>query len=388
MDWIDIGYRVVTPMFIGGARPTAQNGEAATMRVPSLRGPLRYWFRALAGPSLGNRLEFLHAAEAAVFGSGDAPSRVWLRTRETFRAADGKVDWIAGRGIPYLLGQGLHHFENGLQRTFIPPGTNGELRVAIVPRTGGATVAAIGTLLGCTLWTLALYGGLGARARRGFGTIAFPHLNRLCELPPVAHADHDAVRQRFGAALAELGELPDVPAPGGQPRFPSFSHATPHLGPTVFNRWSEALNHAGLALRGNGQPAGRGSVDRGADSPANKRYVTPEYHAVIRILAYEPTAPPNHQFPLAGFGLPIQFKKDFGVTLFDGDGGELRRASPLWIRPVQVQGGWRLLCHLFESEFQPPGSEVRFVKDDQTPISLDATGAHGRVKAWLDAVEL
>ena len=47
MNWIEIKFTVETPMFLAGGEQ-----QQAEFRLASLRGALRYWFRALAAPFL------------------------------------------------------------------------------------------------------------------------------------------------------------------------------------------------------------------------------------------------------------------------------------------------------------------------------------------------
>jgi CRISPR-associated protein Cmr1 len=73
MAWTTIHLEVTTPLFNGGAEHKDEELQGAErrdseLRVPSLRGAMRFWFRALAGMALGPDLDALARAEAAVFG--------------------------------------------------------------------------------------------------------------------------------------------------------------------------------------------------------------------------------------------------------------------------------------------------------------------------------
>ncbi|HPU57120.1 MAG TPA: type III-B CRISPR module RAMP protein Cmr1, partial [Verrucomicrobiota bacterium] len=43
MKTLTATYRIVTPMFLGGANPESQ----AELRISSIKGALRFWWRAL-----------------------------------------------------------------------------------------------------------------------------------------------------------------------------------------------------------------------------------------------------------------------------------------------------------------------------------------------------
>ena len=73
MQYIEAEFEIVTPMFIGGAEPQSTN---PTIRPPSIKGALRFWWRALAWKnclknSNNNQVEalkMLHQKEAELFG--------------------------------------------------------------------------------------------------------------------------------------------------------------------------------------------------------------------------------------------------------------------------------------------------------------------------------
>ena len=68
-------YRVVTPMFLSGA-----DQNHAELRLPSFKGALRFWWRALAAGRFNGDLTALRAAEDTLFGSTrTGQSRVRMR---------------------------------------------------------------------------------------------------------------------------------------------------------------------------------------------------------------------------------------------------------------------------------------------------------------------
>src|SRR5579863_4570864 len=92
MEWTTLTLQVTTPLFNGGADPDGSAGfrpdHEAGVRVASVRGAMRFWFRALAGVLTGPDLPLLAALERRVFGgagdgtrdsAGSAASPVLLR---------------------------------------------------------------------------------------------------------------------------------------------------------------------------------------------------------------------------------------------------------------------------------------------------------------------
>lgn len=74
--FLTANYRVVTPMFLSGADQTA-----AELRLPSFKGALRFWWRALAP---ARDVQQLRDVEDFLFGSTRAgASRVRMRLVQT-----------------------------------------------------------------------------------------------------------------------------------------------------------------------------------------------------------------------------------------------------------------------------------------------------------------
>lgn len=397
MSWTEIGFTVDTPMFLRGA-----NQAHAELRVPSLRGALRFWFRALAGLAFADNLERVKAAEGRVFGSaGDGASgssssvllRKVGRLAKPKEGATTQPTWLRlpvgdreMNGVGYLLGPALYEYPDALEQPcFIPPGTTGAFAVRFRPGSAPGDRQTVGICFAA----LSLYGGLGARTRRGFGAIRFGGLEELCpgieEL--VDSGDPGRLFDRFAAALGPPA-AGRPPATTGFSDLPSFSHwelkASQHDHPT----WNAALNAVGREFR-----FFRAHVDR-SRPPHNKagldrfhKTVTHEYVDVVY-----PTPPPKRRhvgadFPLAAFGLPIIFKRDGPmVTLWRGE-DELRRASPLWIRPHrQANGQWRVVCHVFRSKLWSSKDELRLkgVRGlAPMRLTLNETMAYDRIDEWL-----
>src|SRR5713101_6738473 len=105
--WHKLTLTTVTPAFLGRFEDQNDKGGKILFPVPSLRGVLAYWLRALAGAHLGNDLPSLRRAESAVFGAarhGDSggPSAIWLRGKHvTVSPLPAGND-----GLGYLLGPG------------------------------------------------------------------------------------------------------------------------------------------------------------------------------------------------------------------------------------------------------------------------------------------
>lgn len=380
MSWTRIRLQTTTPVFNDGG-----DGDG-DVRVPSLLGSMRFWFRALAAVRLGPDVAGLRAWEARVFGgtpgheagSGPASAPVqWrLRSRPSVIPIGRKPDWLPSFGhrggrhgppqgddrwIVYLLGQGLGDLRDcTLRRAHVPPGE--ELDLAF--RRRRCDDASLGLAL-TSLWLASAFGGLGARTRRGFGGFRIVDVDSSALPPPWDALDLTApptypnlVRlfpEPAGQSLQLLGPVdagrplmhrwqhePDHPVLAGVPQAGAVALAPAHLGAHSFPTWDAALTDAGEAWRWM-----RASVDA-PGVPYRPPRKTQEWQGVVH--------GPGTDFRLGALGLPVVYKDGWQVNIMRGE-EHLRRASPLWIRPVQVDGQWRVFTFVFRSRLLPdPGS--------------------------------
>lgn len=376
MPWITLTLQVTTPLFNGGADPSNESGlrpaDEAGIRVASIRGAMRFWFRVLAGTVAGPDLRLLAALESRVFGDVGTASPIQLRIPEQPRTTSNRrPDFLSGDMGPwltYLLGQGLtrydrenHRFE--LTRSYVDAGEQFAVKLRFADEDAG--MLALAALRLCCL-----YGGLGARVRRGFGgvrivrvdgplpgpwTVAALRGNGLRDysgiqaMEPTAElaACREALAGIRDALLAEL-EDPTSGAPfDGQwmsrPSYPVLSPAWSIAGLSGgdgFEKWQHVLWEAGYQLRyfraGDDNKSPRANYD--------PKIETPEWLGVVR--------GQGDHFPLGALGLPVGYKDGLVVNADRGQ-EKLRRASPLWLRAVGAQDDWRLLSFAFLSEFLP-----------------------------------
>ena len=158
-----VTYRVVTPMFLGGAEPT----QEAELRLPSFKGALRFWWRALMWKEVKNledNLKDLRQREANLFGSSDAGQSKVLMQLNTALTSKNTMGarWERNSWEQYT-GYGLR--DKG-ERCFIPTGQEWivKLNLRKCEPTQSAQVLAALKLLG-------LVGGLGSRSRKGWGSV-------------------------------------------------------------------------------------------------------------------------------------------------------------------------------------------------------------------------
>lgn len=152
---------VVTPMF-GGGVDAGNNDESKLIRETSIRGSLRFWYRATVGAKFQTPAE-LFQEESKIFGTTDAPSKLGVRvSRIQAKAPESYGNLNPGIGAP--LGYALFPFAQ-----------NGDS-----PERSGRRVTFKLTLsypkeceetINVALWAWFNFGGIGARTRRGCGAL-------------------------------------------------------------------------------------------------------------------------------------------------------------------------------------------------------------------------
>ena len=172
-------YRIVTPMFIGDAEQ-----KASSIRPPSIKGALRFWWRALNWGRC-NDLQVLHREEACLFGAavdekGGGQGKFLLQVVEQPRKIEkiwplslSKAQKTSGeRGSSYF-GFGLWEDKsNPLHREAFSEGQEFSISLCFKPNTPVDDIEAIKE----TLKVFGLFGGLGSRSRRGFGSVVLSKL--------------------------------------------------------------------------------------------------------------------------------------------------------------------------------------------------------------------
>lgn len=155
----------LTPLVIAGADPKSPDVLAEGLRPPSLRGAMRWWFRAMMGSIVGahDNYKTLRDLEGKIFGATDQGSSVRLRT---YPVEDVKPDiaYLCMNDDRDLSKSGGKNYRR-ISKSSIHP--NAKFRIQLDSRSDEVFRMALSSL-----WLTAMLGGLGNRARRGFGSLA------------------------------------------------------------------------------------------------------------------------------------------------------------------------------------------------------------------------
>ena len=261
MTVINATYRVVTPMFLGDA-----NQKAANLRPPSVKGALRFWWRALnwgrcrrETGTTTEALKQLYREERHLFGAAaviedDRPlgqGAFLLRISQPSRIAT-DATWPTNNTGSGYLGFGLMESGNPGNNNYQPhregirEGIEFGLELRFKPGTPSSDVEALRE----TLHAWNLFGGLGSRARRGFGSVTLIKMN-----------DQDTRLDRIAYEAAAKAILPAV---AGTTDFPPYTAFSGHARFGVLTTGHEARmthNQAGLLYKAH---RGQASTLRGA----------------------------------------------------------------------------------------------------------------------------
>lgn len=411
MAWTTLTLQVTTPLFNGGADPGAGAGlrasDEAGVRVASIRGAMRFWFRALAGTVAGPDLRLLAGLERRVFGDAGTPSAVQLRisSQPPVTRAD-RPDFLQGemgQWITYMLGQGLTEYDREIRRfrltrPYVEAGRKFDLKLQFSDEDAGS-LALAALRLSC------MFGGFGARVRRGFGGVQIAGVSGPLPEPWTEAAlkgkglgDYAGVRSLFPVAelatcrgvLAGMGtgisgEIgrrdgntgPDDDTWAGPPSYPVLSEAWSLAGLSggeAFEKWQDALWHAGHQLRHFRAP----EDNHNPNARYQPKKETPEWLRVVH--------GQDDHFTVGALGLPVVYKDHYVVNADRGE-EKLRRASPLWLRAVGAKDNWRLLSFALIGQFLPgpDAPDVHLWRGDTRVKPLRVTDADVRslTSQWI-----
>lgn len=338
---IDATYRVTTPMFCGGA-----NGKDAELRLPSFKGVLRYWWRALAWSKYGGDLTKIAKEEDELFGSaGGRQSRVSMRlgSTPTTRTRTRRVD----------LGDGARYLGYGVMTGRLRDSLDGGFDFTVQMRLFGTHKMSIRpeqkTLLEDALMCVGVFGGLGAKSRKGYGSVAIRAL-AVGEEPRTIPKSMADLKQTITDLRREY-------ASRSRPEYTALSQDARYL--LMTSRKQEPLEFLDLLGRELMwfRSWGRGGTLFGKKSEKNFRCD----HDLMKRVGEKK----NHPKRIA-FGLPHNYGK--GREVVPHSPKLNRRASPLFIHIHECDEGPVAVLSFLPARFLPKGTRIN-VGGDPVPQS-------------------
>jgi CRISPR-associated protein Cmr1 len=349
METITFNCRFITPAFLGGADPKG----TPELRPSSIKGALRFWWRAMNGhllqaglngkPTSQNLLkndEFLFGGISQVMQK----SPVVVRTVEkNMRYIKGKDVFPISRseGIEYLYYSLKHHKSDDLG---FDKDSEFDIIFTCQEKNQDTLLKAI-----ASFWLLVHLGSLGTRARRGAGAFRIDKIsdekgllnNQLSFVPENGMDTASFLRENFKQIQKMIGSVDHV-------LFKKYSlinqEAPCFLSTAQFGTWQEAVNAIGMEMR------------------------TTRTGRTSRIKA-ERTFTMETLNKKAAFGIPVGVRMDNSVTFENNE----RRASPVYISVVfnqKTQKYHWIVTHL-EGEFMPEGDKIIFKSKNRNVRNQD-----------------
>jgi CRISPR type III-B/RAMP module RAMP protein Cmr1 len=400
-------FKVVTPLYLGGADPRAPGD--ARIYVRPIVAHWRWWFRALAGGVFGttpDALAQIRAKEQQFFGGvhkvGEAetgPMR--FRVRLVGQQLGNPVEFTANRDpVLNYLGFGLASTRDQAARLGIPPGSRFTLEVV--------TSEKMWELLCVLNYFWVNFGGLGARHRRGLGSIEWisPAVNQPPQDGRLARGMLDRFRQLIDAGDPQpsFGEIPEMPVV-----HPGWFRVK--LAAKSFSDWKQALeairNQLRIEARGPTPPplhlGSCGFGYRQGDGASHRWVKEFKRFPSGRTFPYYPTRDKGAAWQLfqalqqgqgvqvslvnPRFGLPVVFGGwNLTITAYQGK-NEIRRPSPLSFRVFRSGNSYRVAIVYFKSRFLPQNSSLRAVWNGRRECTVNLGAGWDYLDGFFDCCE-
>ena len=350
---IDAAYQVVTPLFSAGAY--SQDPE---LRAPSVKGVLRYWWRALAWSRCGGDLDAIGGQEDRLFGSAaGGRSRVSMHLISSSKLDEKKAGVGQVLDVPdtqRVVGEGARYLGYGVMEAFAssrkePPTKAGQLTRAclrapfdfVVRMRGRDLTEADAASLRDALIALGTLGGLGARSRKGYGSTVLQSLR-------VDGVDRWDAPQSVSALRDAIAGLPRDDK-GALPEFTALSSRTRHV--LVSSSKQEPLDLLDLVGREMVKFRSWGHKGRVLGGQSERRFR--DDHDLMERVGQD-VRPKKHPRRIA-FGLPHNYGKKPREQVGPHDRDLDRRASPLFIHLHMCGGAPVAVLSFLPARFLPKG---------------------------------
>ncbi len=322
MKKVTFEIETITPMFIAGA----EQGKAE-LRAASIKGLLRFWWRALQA---GTKIDELKREENKIFGSSDegiGASKFSIRVTQPDKQSlpDFKKE-TKGMADPvgYLFYSTF--MQKDKKRPYFPDGS--KFKIILSSREDQYLKIAA-----ASLWILVYLGGLGTRYRRGAGNVVISNLQDAGEalnstgldfIPKGNNAEEVAgwLKHNFEAAKRVIVDHKTMFAS----EYSNLSFSRIVIGKSSHNAWENALGEIGTVYK-------------------EFRRKTPAISKAV-------------------LGLPIGGTKVEGKIGNDSIG---RRSSPLIFKVIRTNNKYYWFALRLAGEFLPQGSVILEGRKSQKP---------------------
>ena len=388
---VTVQLEVVTPI-LGGSYQTRTIDDVDVIRVPSVRGHLRFWWRALYAPQYMDG-DALHQREGVLWGraatdsGGRSAVELRISVEHVGGTDDSNIRLYPGQGQQATPGAYALWPARAERRNNIPPAPRRQpgTQFRLTAKVAGNEEDEAEVRNALRAWIL--FGGYGGRTRRGLGS-----------LKVIGDANGWLPTAATRAALTSLFGRDIFAAPTRTPcDVPWFGGAAIHVGRTVQDAqeaWTTALGWLQEFRQGIDGGQGNRAREPGTEPLPNRYSISnwPEADKVRRLSeanqrlpwAHKPVHNGTPAWPRAGFGLPIigQFQNrsryehrfwnelpathpnygiepgPFELRWRAGNIEHDRLASPLIVKALPLADGTFAPCALWLDRSLPAGAQV------------------------------
>ncbi len=357
MDELEAKFHVVTPLFMSGS-----DKLRAELRVPSIKGVLRFWWRALALVRLGS-VSKVREEESRIFGSAGndvGQARVHLRLKlpenvvqykdPILKYEDGEPVGPGARYLGYGVVEAVPNKkrntrEGQILRSCLKYPFEGTLSLLIKNRTSSDDVNSIES----AIIAMGLFGGLGSRSRKGYGSFNLAELKlgekNLFRMP----SDADDLRLKIQSFFKNH----NIEAYSGLPPYTAYSDLTRV---DIIDTGSDPLrllNSIGEAMQMY-RSWGRGGKVNGKVAERNFK---DDHDLALEAITTRVGTHPRR----VAFGLPHNYYFSSQKKKVDVKPAKLeRRASPLFIHIQELANKqYAAITTILPSDFLPSGEMIK-----------------------------
>jgi CRISPR-associated protein Cmr1 len=357
MEKLAVTLKTVTPLFLGGAEPN----ESAELRAPSIKGAMRFWYRAIDPDYREN--------EPKIFGSTDEGEGSFLlkvTSQNLLHGNYGDSRWDRTK-TSYL---GFGPINRGrTTRPYIKSGSEFSIEIIFKPKIQKDVLLKVEK----SLWALFMFGGLGARSRKGFGSLMVIEINPTSLNLPWKFNDFQSLKETIKQFWGS------IPKTSGLQEHTCWSLDARCVVVDKETNGESALEWLGDELH-------KYRSYHGDNLPNFKKL---DHDAMLYYLK-NGTIP--NALPLrTAFGLPHNY---FFTRSLDRVGGEInlmdgkqkgRRASPLLLHIQELTNGKACVVATFlPARLIPIGKKVTISGNRQTPTDLELPDNFTAIEGFMD----
>lgn len=373
-------YKLITPLFGGGVSPR-ENDVSKLIRETSIRGQLRFWWRAMRG---NGDLRKMKESEDASFGSADqniGQSKILLSVKvnenhkidnegnseqifetktRTVKTRDKDWSKLAYAAFPLQPDEG--------KQFYVRDDIEFTLSLSF-PKSESAGIEDM-------LWAWETFGGIGGRIRRGFGAIQLLQINDEIEQEQTIERKKDEILEKFQRVrLINRSKFNvDIPHIGTKSSL-AFQSAR-----SVTQVWENSIE----SLKKFRQVRDKAFVGNRPHFSRNKWSEPDEIRRIFsrrykhKKLKHQPIRSLG-KFPRSEFGLPINFhfQQDEGIEKdFILQGAKSKKierlSSPLIMRPIKCNNGAISIALILDAPRIPDdGLEIHYGKEFSEKVNSD-----------------